>query len=267
MTAIAIVLAGGISSRYHKQTPKQFELFKGRPLVSYALDKFNSCDQIDRILLVLPAKMMEEAKIKEAKIKEATELLNPDQWHKLKHPFIAGGERRCDSCYQALKSLTDCPPDSLVLVHDGARPFVSLALIERSIEVLHDYAGVIPALPVVDSLARVIKEPQSREPSIGEEMKEAGDKIAMVPRRQVFQLQTPQGFSLRLLRAAYDHFYLNEKEDREEHKEEQPEPTDDCSIILNYDKKARLKVIEGERKNMKITYPEDIELLSSYLWD
>ena len=247
MTAIAIVLAGGISSRYHKQTPKQFELFKGRPLVSYALDKFNSCDQIDRILLVLPAKMMEEAKIK-----EATELLNPDQWHKLKHPFIAGGERRCDSCYQALKSLTDCPPDSLVLVHDGARPFVSLALIERSIEVLHDYAGVIPALPVVDSLARVIKEPQSREPSIGEEMKEAGDKIAMVPRRQVFQLQTPQGFSLRLLRAAYDHFYLNKednegknKEQNKGHKEEQPEPTDDCSLILNYAKNARLKGNRG----------------------
>jgi len=254
MTAIAIVLAGGIGSRYHKQILKQFELFKGRPLVSYALDKFNSCDQIDEILLVLPPTMIEEA----------TELLNPNQWHKLKHPFIAGGERRCDSCYQALKNLTDYPPDSFVLVHDGARPFVSLALIEKSVEVLHNYAGVIPALPVVDSLAKVVRKPQSRgqsisSPPIKEKTKEdlIGDQITMVSRKQVFQLQTPQGFSLKLLRAAYDHFYLNEKG--------QPEPTDDCSLVRNYDKKACLRVIEGEKKNMKLTYPEDIELVNSYL--
>lgn len=247
-STVAIILAGGRGIRYDKQTPKQFELLAGRPLVSYALDSFNNCNQIDTILLVVPPGMIDDA----------ARLVNPDQWDKLSQPFIGGGERRCDSCYQALKALTDYSPDTIVLVHDGARPFISVSLIEKSIAALQDYDGTVPALPVVDSLARVAKK--SANQSAKGEAKEGddfiGDELAPVGRAGMFRLQTPQGFSLKLLRLAYEHFYIKEKG--------QPEPTDDCSLVLSYAKQARIKVIAGERKNIKLTYPEDFELLKAW---
>lgn len=231
---IAVLLAGGSGSRYNQQLPKQFSLLNGRPLFYYALDAFNACAQIDEIRLIVPAAMEQKA----------TELADKGGWNKLRKPFIHGGRRRCDSCHNALKALVDYPSDSCILVHDVARPLISSSLIARSVAALATCSAVSAALPVTDTLAEVDKN----------------RLLNIIPRLKYHQLQTPQGFSLRLLLDAYRSFYAITGQ-----REGLPEPTDDCSIVRSYDKKISIELVPGEVSNIKLTHPEDLQLIESFL--
>ena len=223
---IAIILAGGDGSRYNKKSLKQFEWLNQHPVLSYALDAFHRCEKIDEILLVVPPLMVEEA----------PELICAERWHKLRQPFIAGGKRRCDSCYKAVKFLGSHSDDDQVLIHDGARPLVTTRLIEECVLALHTHSAVSAALPVTDTLLEVAKETR------------------IAKRKDFYHLQTPQGFSLGLLRTAYASFHQEGKQ--------RAEPTDDISIALAYDRTIRVKLVAGERRNMKLTHPDDLPLLS-----
>ncbi len=141
--------------------------------------------------------------------------------------IIVGGNTRQESSFIALKN---CPKETKnILIHDAARPFIDSKIISNCIKYLNTNVAVCPALPCIDTIAQV-----------------KNDQINNVlNRNELFKLQTPQAFK-------YSTLY-------ECHNKTKEDVTDDISIIQKYGYKP--KIIIGSKKNMKITYKEDFEIL------
>lgn len=141
---------------------------------------------------------------------------------------VPGGGRRRDSVAAGLAAIPDA--EGFVLVHDAARPLVTPQLVRRVIDRLlgGDVDGVVPAIPVRDTIKR-----------IGGEM-----VVETVDRSNLVSVQTPQGFVLGALRAAHDAFPL--------------EATDDAAIVEASG--GAIAIVAGDPVNMKLTYPEDLAL-------
>lgn len=147
---------------------------------------------------------------------------------------VPGGNRRRDSVSAGLSEIPD--DVDYVVVHDAARPLASKALVESLIETLltRDVDGVVPAVPVRDTL------------------KEVDDKDVVsrtLPRDHCVAVQTPQGFSAKALRAA--------------HAALEGSYTDDAGMIE--DNGGRVVVIPGEPRNMKVTFPEDLDVVRALI--
>ncbi|MBQ7613396.1 MAG: 2-C-methyl-D-erythritol 2,4-cyclodiphosphate synthase [Spirochaetaceae bacterium] len=148
--------------------------------------------------------------------------------------LVAGADTRQKSVFNGLSFLArlDIPTD-FVLIHDGARPFVSLQLIRSVITELDQYQAVIPGISVVDTQKKI-----SEKNIVTENL----------ARNSLRSIQTPQGFSFNLILQAHraalsDNTLL---------------ATDDAELVLHYFPDTSIFVIEGERQNKKITYKEDI---------
>lgn len=146
-----------------------------------------------------------------------------------------GGPERQDSVYNALKLLP--PGAKTVLVHDGARPFVTPAFIRRLIKALGGFDGVVPALPPKDTI---------------KEVSEKGTVVATLRRDALVSVQTPQVFSRDVLLNAYEKamasgFYS----------------TDDAALVEALG--GKIKVVRGLAENIKITTPEDIAFAEALL--
>jgi len=141
---------------------------------------------------------------------------------------VPGGGRRRDSVAAGLAAIPDA--EGFVLVHDAARPLVTPQLVRRVIDRLlgGDVDGVVPAIPVRDTIKR-----------IGGEM-----VVETVDRSNLVSVQTPQGFVLGALRAAHDAFPR--------------EATDDAAIVEASG--GAIAIVAGDPVNMKLTYPEDLAL-------
>ena len=146
---------------------------------------------------------------------------------------IAGGETRQQSVRIGLEKAGDA---GIVLVHDAARPFVSPALIERVVEGVRQTGAAVPALHMTDTLGRLR----------GEELD------AIVPRDKVVGIQTPQGFSADVLRRAFEAAGGSELK-----------MTDESSLVIAAD--MPVKVVDGERWNVKITVKGDLEIVGAFL--
>ncbi len=152
-------------------------------------------------------------------------------WHQLKkkytftlpHIIVRGGETRFISVRNGLEYVDD---DALVAVHDAVRPLVSIGTIKRCFETAGEYGNAIPVISPSDTL-RIVNEENSKP----------------VDRLLVKQIQTPQVFYSRLLKKAYCQSYL-------------PEFTDDATVLEKTGEKIRL--VDGNRENIKITNPEDL---------
>ena len=134
----AIKLAGGKGKRMGKDISKQFILVKDKPIIYYTIKKFSDCKLIDEIILVLPKDEIEYCK------KEVLEKysLKVDK-------IIAGGKERQDSVYNGLKALKN---SDIVLIHDGARPFVSEKIILDGIENAKKYGAAAPGVMPKDTI-------------------------------------------------------------------------------------------------------------------
>ncbi|RZK55195.1 MAG: 2-C-methyl-D-erythritol 4-phosphate cytidylyltransferase [Pedobacter sp.] len=163
-------------------------------------------------------------------------VLNADlhqQWEVLcfKHNFniphliIRGGEQRFHSVRNGLMAIKD---DGIVAIHDAVRPIVSNKLITNAYEVAEQRGNAVTCIKPSDSV-RKVKDKESK----------------IINRDELVLIQTPQTFEISQLRTAYQQHY-------------KPKFTDDASVV----EKAGFKInlIEGERNNIKITYPEDLEL-------
>jgi len=144
-----------------------------------------------------------------------------------------GGETRKESVAIGLKEAGDA---DIILVHDAARPFVSPALIERVVAGVRETGAAVPALHMTDTLGRLR----------GEELD------AIVPRDKVVGIQTPQGFRTDVLRKAFEAAEGSEQK-----------MTDESSLVLAAG--MPVKVVDGERWNVKVTVKEDIEIVTSFL--
>jgi 2-C-methyl-D-erythritol 4-phosphate cytidylyltransferase/2-C-methyl-D-erythritol 2,4-cyclodiphosphate synthase len=146
---------------------------------------------------------------------------------------MVGGETRQESVAIGLEAAGDA---DIILVHDAARPFVSAALIKRVVEGARETGAAVPALHMTDTLGRLR----------GEELE------AIVPRDKVVGIQTPQGFRTEVLRKAF-----------EAAKGSDQKMTDESSLVLAAGMPVR--VVDGERWNVKVTVKDDIDIVTSFL--
>ena len=146
MRTIAIILAGGAGKRMGAATNKQFLLIENKPIIVHTLQIFEDCRAIDGIYLVVNQKDLPV-------IQE--EILENYKFSKIMK-LVIGGKLRQDSVRNGLEAIEH--PCDVVVIHDGARPFVSPAFIEKGIFLMEMFDAVIPALPMKDTVKVITKE-------------------------------------------------------------------------------------------------------------
>ena len=144
--------------------------------------------------------------------------------------IVIGGSTRFHSVKNGLKKIND---EGIVFIHDGVRPLVSVKTIENCYKIAVKTGNALPVISPSESVRRAVN-----------------DKNKAVDRTKYFLVQTPQTFRVSLIKKAFERDY-NEKF------------TDDASVLENYGKEIHL--VEGNRENIKITYPEDLALAKVYL--
>ena len=214
----AIVLAGGRGKRMNYHKSKQFIEIKGKPVLVYTLEKFIYNKSIDEVILVLPEDEVDYCK-KEVLQKYS---LKVDR-------IVIGGKERQDSVFNALEAMEKA---DIVLIHDGARPFISEKIIEEGIKYANIYGAAAPGVTPKDTIK--IKN-------------EDNISVDTPDRNMLVAVQTPQCFK-------YDEIYQCHRKI----KEENAIVTDDTSVVERYGHKVYL--YEGDYTNIKITTPEDLIL-------
>ncbi|MCI0634375.1 MAG: 2-C-methyl-D-erythritol 4-phosphate cytidylyltransferase [Actinobacteria bacterium] len=213
--AVAIVLAAGRGERLDPSLPKALVQVGGRTIVARGVGVASGCRGIDGVVVVAPAGF-EDA---------VAELVRPFGVSDV----VTGGATRQASVRAAL----DAVPAGIraIVCHDAARPFATAELFERAMAALDGWNGVVPTLPVVDTLKRL-----------------AGERIEGTEPRGAFALaQTPQVFEADALRAAHEAALRDGVE-----------ATDDAALLERAG--YRIRAIDGERLNLKITTWDDVRL-------
>lgn len=216
-----IILAGGSGERFGGELPKQFVKIAGKTIIEHTIEKMEHCQAIDSVILVVNDKYYEYM----------NSLILKNHFTKVKK-IILGGSTRQESSYAGMNA---CDEDTEnVLFHDAIRPFVSERIVTDVVRALETYEAVDVAIPCADTIIQVTED----------------KLIDSIPKRKyLMRGQTPQGFRLSLIKAAYER-YMRDKD---------IQVTDDCGIIVQY-KMADIYVVEGEEQNIKITYREDAYL-------
>ncbi|MDR0643496.1 MAG: 2-C-methyl-D-erythritol 4-phosphate cytidylyltransferase [Treponema sp.] len=228
MTAV-VICAAGSSSRMNG-VKKEFLRLAGRfddagnPLtvIGSAVSAFVLSKRVDIIAITTPINGEQKAQ----------ESLPLSLLRNVSVFFVEGGNTRFASVYNALKALVPLKPD-YVLVHDGARPWISAELVNAVIDAAVRYGAVIPVVPLVET-PKEIEDP------------DRGQFVSRHLRRsRVVAAQTPQGFRFAELFAAYEKAAAVEKE-----------YTDDAEVWDEFC--DSVAVVPGLNENKKITFPEDI---------
>jgi 2-C-methyl-D-erythritol 4-phosphate cytidylyltransferase len=217
----AVLAAAGRGERLGSDRPKAFARLGGRPLLAESLERLESSDWIDRIVIAAPPDW-EEPSILVAEEIAATKVSS----------VVTGGATRSESVRLALE---DVPKDAaVVLVHDAARPLLPQAVIERVIAPLGEgWEGAVPGLPVADTVKRV-----------------DGDQvIETLPRSELVATQTPQAFVASVLREALAG---------------DVSAASDCASLVEA-RGGRIKIVEGDRRLLKVTDADDLALVESWL--
>lgn len=227
---IAIIFAGGSGVRMGAGIPKQFLEINGKPILIHTLQLFQHHHEIDKIY----------AAVQEDYISYVEDLADEYRVTKLA-AVVAGGETAQDSIYNALKRAeSENPADSIVLIHDGVRPFIAYDVISRNIESVKKYGNGITSTPCYETIM-VSKD---------------GNVVDSVPyRKETFAGQAPQSFYLNEIIDAHDR--IRATETRYENM------VDACTIIRTLGMEAHL--VEGNRGNIKVTTPEDVYMLRALL--
>jgi len=223
----AIVLAGGSGSRMHTEKAKQYLEVGGVPLIVHALRTFQE-SPVDEIILVV--REGDEAYVRDEiaeryGIRKVTDI-------------VPGGAERFDSVWHGLSVLQGNEPD-IVLIHDGARPFVTQEMILASIDAAKNYGACTVAVPVKDTIKVVDTE---------------GFGVDTPDRSTLYQIQTPQSFRVPLILEAHRRF----------HEEPRAGITDDTMLVEEY-LHQKVYMVPGDYRNMKVTTPEDLILAEAFL--
>lgn len=214
-TGIAIIAAAGHGRRFGGK--KQFLNIGEKPVYAYSVEAYRP--YAEHILLVVPAEDVDSIESYGAAV-------------------VAGGEKRYDSIYEAIKIIDrDIHPakDAVIMIHDGARPMIDAETIERVMADARENGAAVAAIPVTDTIRTVTGE--------------------LVDRSRLRAMQTPQAFKWYIIKSAFDKFMSLPKEARDA-----LHITDDVQIV---DQMLGIRSImsEGNPKNIKITTPEDVEML------
>jgi 2-C-methyl-D-erythritol 4-phosphate cytidylyltransferase len=215
-----VIVAAGQGLRAGGGEPKQFRPIAGVPMLLRALRPFTAHPEVAQVVVVLPAEVVRTPPPWLAEL--TGEMLT----------LVAGGAERTDSVRNGVGALRK--DVTLALVHDGARPFVDRALVDRVIARARGGAGVVPALMVSDTLKKVT--------GTSEEVAET------VSRDGLYRAQTPQGFPIKLLLRAFS-----------APKPAGLTPTDEASLVESTGVGV-VVLVEGSALNLKITSPDDFTL-------
>ena len=223
---VAIVPAAGLGKRFSSSVRKTFATLDGMPLLTHTLKRLNREPLITDIIPVLRGQ----------DTKTGLDIAEEHKLDKVRW-IAAGGPERQDSIYNGLRLLEEMgggvSPDTLILVHDGARPVIPKSTIHRLISEVEGIDGAAPGVPANETLKSVNKD---------------GIITSTIDRENIRAIQTPQIFRFSVLKKAYekafaDGFY----------------GTDDASLVERIG--GKIKIIPGNPLNIKVTTPEDLHLV------
>ena len=222
----AIVLAAGQGKRMHSKIQKQFLEIGGKPVLYYSLRCFQESPLIQDIILVTGEDALSYCKEEIVKKYGFTKVSN----------VIAGGKERYDSVYAGLCECRDC---EYVLIHDGARPFVTEEILKRGLQKVKETGACVIGMPSKDTVKLSDEEGYVKE----------------TPNRKcVWTIQTPQIFSYSLIREAHDSI----------RQKDMSKITDDA-MVVEQETGAKVALAEGSYQNIKITTPEDLDIAEAFL--
>lgn len=234
----AILLAGGSGKRMCADRPKQFLELAGKPLIWHALNALEQSAVVDDCILVAaPADIphMREA------------VLTLGGFSKVR-AIAEGGRERFESVWKGLQRLRglDGPAGSpaVILIHDGARPFLSPEVLERCFQGALQDGACIAAVPSKDTVTIADEE---------------GFAAQTPNRKYLWNVQTPQAFLADVL---YDAFTKMAKElERPGGLEALSWITDDASVVRHYGG-ASVRLVQGDYRSLKATTQEDLQMLA-----
>lgn len=213
-----IIVAAGSGKRMNMDINKQFIKLNKKEIIAHTIDVFYKNENVDEIIVCI--KKEEEELFKD-------KIINKYSFKNIKIAY--GGKERQDSIYNGLKCLDDkC---DIVLIHDGARPFVDDRIINESIKVAREKKAVVVGTPVKDTIKVVCDGIINDTPN----------------RVNLWSAQTPQVFEYKLITKAYEEAYENNYYG-----------TDDSMLVENIGQEVTM--IMGSYDNIKITSPEDISI-------
>jgi 2-C-methyl-D-erythritol 4-phosphate cytidylyltransferase len=210
----AIIVAAGSSHRMNG-VDKILAPMGGKPLLGWSVETLQNSPLVDRIVLVNSQSNLEPVRC----------LVADKKWTKVVKVCL-GGLRRQDSVAAGLKTLDDC---DWIIIHDGARPFLTEELIEKGLEAARETGAAVAAVPVTDTI------------------KLAGNDNIVVetpPRSHLWAVQTPQIFRLSIIKEAY--------------RQSSGDVTDDAMLVEQIGHKVKLYM--GSYDNIKVTTPRDLAI-------
>lgn len=220
MNATGIILVAGNSTRFGKNSNKNFEKINDKYILEYSLEKFLENEKVTDIIIATKKDEMEFIK---NIISNFT--AKPIQ-------LVEGGATRQESVYNCItKTKAD-----IVIIHDGARPLLKQEYIDKCVDEVNRYDGVTIAVKSKDTI------------KISDDN---GVVITTTERKNTWLIQTPQCFKREILLNAHEKFKNNDS------------ITDDCMLLELLDK--RVKLIEGDYTNIKVTTREDINLVREFI--
>ena len=222
---IAIVLAGGQGKRMQSHIQKQYMELKGYPVLYYSLKEFEESD-VDGIVLVVGKGEISYCQ---------KEIIEKYGFQKVV-AIVEGGNERYESVYCGLKAIE---AGDYVLIHDGARPLLTQAIIKDSIEGVKKHRACVVGMPVKDTIKVIDKEGFAKETP---------------DRSTLWLMQTPQSFTVPLVTKAYEEMM----------KVEDNTITDDAMVVEKYGNHP-IKLLKGSYENIKITTPEDLVIAECLL--
>mgnify|MGYP000778715557 CR=1 FL=1 len=211
----AIITAAGRGSRMGANTPKQFLTIGGRTVLERAIEPFESLAEIDEIIVVTGENYMDKCSSLCSRFAKVSKV-------------VKGGSERQDSVKNAL----DVTEDGLVLIHDGARPYVTQETVKDVLSLAWETGAATAAVAAKDTIRQTCGKGQ-----------DAGSLT--LDRSRLFNVQTPQGFDTRLIKKAFDKAY-----------DEEYYGTDDAVLVERMGCKVALA--KGSYGNIKITTKEDL---------
>jgi 2-C-methyl-D-erythritol 4-phosphate cytidylyltransferase/2-C-methyl-D-erythritol 2,4-cyclodiphosphate synthase len=214
----AIIAAGGRGVRFGGASPKQLLLLAGRPILQHSVDAFLNSRHVADVIVALPDELAADPP---GYLRDAPKPLQ----------VVAGGARRQDSVSRAFAVVS--PDTEIVVIHDAARPLVSGAVIQRTIDAAAAGGAAIAAIRAHDTVKRAGAD---------------GVVTATLPREEIFLAQTPQAFRVSVLRDALA---------------VAGDATDEAALAERAG--HRVSVVEGDARNLKVTTPDDLAMAERLL--
>jgi 2-C-methyl-D-erythritol 4-phosphate cytidylyltransferase len=211
MKTTAIIVAAGSGSRFNSDTPKQFLEINGRSVIEHTIERFSAAPSIDKIVVVLAENQLDRISLHD---------------HSKLTGIIPGGTTRAHSVLNGLKAVSN--DTSIVAVHDGARPLVTVDEIERTVEAAKRTGAACLVAPLTDTIKAI-----------------RGNEIAAtLDRSKLRRALTPQVFEAEVLRKAFEGVDLDQS------------ITDECYLVEKLG--HPITMVEGRERNIKITHGDDM---------